>query len=1221
MMEPVEIDIILKQNVDQEADKATTALDNVTKSSDDTSKAIDKITDAADEASKAIDKVTESTEEANRAVDKITDSSEGAAAAIDKITETSKKASEETFDVLEFQKQVIERLKTELNALEQQFEKVNKSTHDPKVIAERKRLKDAVIELRAELEGEESALIELEKATTKVSEKQETLLTKMRNVKNEMAQLKLDGQQETDMYKEKEDQLKTLAIAHKELTDEQKTLVKGGAQMQGFLSGLSALSGLLSAGGGALGLFNANSEDYAKIQTRVQSLMAITIGLQQVQNTLHQTSAFRVHTVAKANQMWAAANLRVATTLGISTIAAKALMATLTLGLSVAIGAVIAISSKFIEKQKAIREEQQKLADTIANTSASQIASYEAVRMSYNKLGDDVKAKEKFILDNQDAFKGLGVSIDTVNDADNVFIRNTVAFKGAIMERAKATAAMDIASEKYKEALKKQGEADNIKVSRWRSTKVVEDKDGNLKTVDRKAEKLRGEAEKLEKEAEAMVGKAVSSTNKANEILADAGIKQVDNKVKETKKGIDKQEKEFEKAGERLIKLSADIEKETNAAVIAAMQEGLSKRLAQIDNEYNERKNLIAQRLAEIEELEATQGIDASKQKQELQALADAEKQRYEQMTASANAGATAALDSVWDEINSRFNTESQNRLAQINSFYAEQIAKAQENGATQFEIDQMSASHKKDIELEKQHIALETLDFETNIELKRAQIQDKNVILASAREEKILKISIEAAEKRLAKLKELEANGGDVAKEIKATTVEIESMNAALAQTPANKLQEMVGYMQDVLGGLGDFASIFDEDLGGLFDMASGAVSGVAGVATGIMSGNPQAIIDGAMKLLETVGKVIQANKQANEEIRKFNLGLAQQAIDYSLAVIRAIKDVKSETDNIFTENYTNTLTQGMSSYSSAIDKQAELMGKLGQATVKTGVEKKKFLGITYGTRDVYSSLLKSYPDLINKDGELNRKLAETLKASGNLNKETQDLIDNILKASDAANEAMQAVESELQNLVGSIGTELKKALDDAFASGTDSARAMTDSVVNMLKDLSTQKLFNAVFGKMFSELEDKMKDSYGAGGDKDLSDDIRWFMSEYAQGLDDYNKGLEQFRELMKEQYGSDPFGEDGGRSAAAKGIAQASQDSIDELNGRITFLVMKVADIVSVNSENNNYAREQLLVNRAMLGELEVIAENSYFLRNLTNIREGVDRLVREGTFIKK
>ena len=1162
--EPVEIDIIINQNVDSEGEKATRA--------------------------------------------------------IDALASASREAQEQSYEAFKMRGAVVARLRRELGPLEKAWERVNIGTQDPKILEERRKLSPIIKELRSELAGEEKALSEIIKKNEQLAQKQTTLLTAMRDVKNEMAEMKLAGQGETAMYREKEEQLRTLATAHRELTQEQKLLSQGGASMQGFLSGLTALSGLLSAGGGAIGLFNAQSEEYAKIQTRVQSLMAITIGLQQVQNTLHQTSAFRIQTVTRAQQMWAAANVKVATTLGISNVAAKALMGTLTLGLSVAIGGIIAISSKLIAKQREIKEEQQRLADSVATAANTQMVSYEKLRVSYNKLGDDVQAKEKFINDNQDAFRQLGVAIEGVNDADNLFITNTEAFKSAIMERAKATAAMEMAAEEYKEAMKLRQQAEQIKPSRWVANVYDIDENGRPVVKARKAVNLENKAQQKDSAGDKLIGQAVDHENKALQELENAGIKAAEKTVKAVKTATDNTEKEYDKALERLAKMSGAMEKEVDAATIAAMQDGLAKKLAQIDSEYNARKQLIAERLAEIAEIERTHGIDAGKQKQQLEALAEAEENKYNAATAAATAGAQAALDGVWNEINNRFMTENQRRLADINTFYGEQISKARENGATQMEIDQMTADHQRDLELEKQHIALESLDFELMISLKRADIEDRRVQLFADREEKILRLQIEGAKNRLKKLEEIQESGGDVAKDIEQVTVEIEAMNDALNRIPARKLQELANYSQQLLDGLSGFADSLGSDMGDLFDIASGAVGGIASLGAGIASGNPQQIIDGAMKMLDTVGKVIKANKEANEEIRKFNLSLAQQAIDYSLAVIRSIKGVKSETDSIFSSDYSNTLTQGMAGYTAAIDKQAELMHKLGSATVKTGVQKKKFLGITYGTRDVYSSLLKTYPELIKQDGTLNRELAETLKTSGNLKEETSQLIDNILQASDAANEAMQAVESELQNLVGSIGSELKDALDDAFASGTDSAKTMTDNVVKLLKDLGTQKLFNAVFGGLFAELEDKMKDSYSADGDGDLSDDINWFLSEYGKHVEDYNKGLEQLQAAIKEQHGVDPFG-DNERTAVAQGIARASQDSVDELNGRITFLVMKVSDIVALNSDGNNSAREQLLITQAMLGHLEVIAENSTFLQHLVDIRSDIDRMVRDGINIKR
>ena len=77
------------------------------------------------------------------------------------------------------------------------------------------------------------------------------------------------------------------------------------------------------------------------------------------------------------------------------------------------------------------------------------------MRTSYNKLGDDIKAKEKFILENKSAFNQLGVSINTVNDADNAFITKE-AFK-SVNDRAMAIASMELAAEKYKSVEAQRG--------------------------------------------------------------------------------------------------------------------------------------------------------------------------------------------------------------------------------------------------------------------------------------------------------------------------------------------------------------------------------------------------------------------------------------------------------------------------------------------------------------------------------------------------------------------------------------------------------------------------------------------------------------------------------------------------------------------------------------------------------------------------------------------
>jgi len=70
------------------------------------------------------------------------------------------------------------------------------------------------------------------------------------------------------------------------------------------------------------------------------------------------------------------------------------------------------------------------------------------------------KEQLQWIKDNKSEFDKLDVSIRNVTDAENVFVENTDAVVEALKLRAKAAAALELASEKYKEALKKEAEAE-----------------------------------------------------------------------------------------------------------------------------------------------------------------------------------------------------------------------------------------------------------------------------------------------------------------------------------------------------------------------------------------------------------------------------------------------------------------------------------------------------------------------------------------------------------------------------------------------------------------------------------------------------------------------------------------------------------------------------------------------------------------------------------------
>ena len=137
---------------------------------------------------------------------------------------------------------------------------------------------------------------------------------------------------------------------------------------------------------------------------------------------------------------------------GAATIATQVLLATITLGLTVAIGGLIVLISKSTEKLREQAEVNKKVAESVAEP----IAQYKNLQNQWNALGNDLAAKEKFILDNQKAFDKLGFSVNNVGEAENFFVKRTSDVIQSLILRAKAAAAMQMATEKYKEALQAQ---------------------------------------------------------------------------------------------------------------------------------------------------------------------------------------------------------------------------------------------------------------------------------------------------------------------------------------------------------------------------------------------------------------------------------------------------------------------------------------------------------------------------------------------------------------------------------------------------------------------------------------------------------------------------------------------------------------------------------------------------------------------------------------------
>lgn len=387
-------------------------------------------------------------------------------------------------------------------------------------IATRKSLLNELREQSNALEDEASRMEQARAAAENTAQAHVSLRQQIRALKEEMADAVANGiDEQSEAYKRMVNELGRLQDIQGDIQSQGSVLANDEATFAGVLSGLNGVVGGFTAAQGAVALFAGENENLQKIMLKVQSLMSITMGLQQVAQTLNKDSAFSLITLNKAKEWWnnllavgrgeqiastaataadttattanaaaeQASNTAKTASVGATTGAAAAQAvqtASATAGTVANIGlagafrmvgaaiksipvfgwilagisALIALVSHFVSKANESKKATEEWYNAIAENAYKPIASIMELSDKWNALGNDLEAKKQFIENNKKAFEDLGVSVRDVVDAENVLVANKTAFINAQIEKAKATIYLQQAQEKVKELIKKEQE-------------------------------------------------------------------------------------------------------------------------------------------------------------------------------------------------------------------------------------------------------------------------------------------------------------------------------------------------------------------------------------------------------------------------------------------------------------------------------------------------------------------------------------------------------------------------------------------------------------------------------------------------------------------------------------------------------------------------------------------------------------------------------------------
>ena len=225
--------------------------------------------------------------------------------------------------------------------------------------------------------------------------------------------------------------------------------------------------------------------------------------------------------------------------------------------------AIAAIASLFVflrRKSKEAKVDVDEFSKAVASNAANSVRSINTLSDSYSKLGDNIEAKKKFIIDNTNKFRELGIAVNSVTDADNLFIKNKDKFIEACMLKSKVLASQELAAEKYKKVIEEQVKLDAIPKGDRYETITRYDSNNRAFTERRESRGYSKAKEKVataQAEFDSLQQMSVSFTEQEQKLLIELG--QSSQKVIKTSK--EQLEKQLVELQTQLDKAATDIEK------------------------------------------------------------------------------------------------------------------------------------------------------------------------------------------------------------------------------------------------------------------------------------------------------------------------------------------------------------------------------------------------------------------------------------------------------------------------------------------------------------------------------------------------------------------------------------------------------------------------------------------------------------------------------------
>ena len=266
--------------------------------------------------------------------------------------------------------------------------------------------------------------------------------------------------------------------------------------------------------------------------------------------------------------------------------------------------------------------------------------------------------------------------------------------------------------------------------------------------------------------------------------------------------------------------------------------------------------------------------------------------------------------------------------------------------------------------------------------------------------------------------------------------------------------------------------------------------------------------------------------------------------------------------------------------------------------------------------TLDNYANQMIAIREQINKEGQ--KKSSDSGQMS-----EWEEKIEEIgQKMADLLNDMTEEI---LGGSAEDIASQLSDAFVEAFQNGEDAAEAWGDTVKSIAGDVVKRMMTQTLLENQVAAIYDKYKSAFFKDGKYLGGEQVIKMMNQFASDLMGLESNFEAFYNDLPEELKEYMMGDDTQRTGTTgEGITQASQDSVDEMNARLTTIqshTYSLNENVKLVTQNTSALLQNVVKIEQHTQRLAAIEQSMQQLATDTRVvRTQVDHFYNQGVRIR-